>query len=160
MVSHSSILAWKVSWTKEPGGPQSIRSQRGGHDWACILDPIGRSHFSHPTQMQKYILNFFLKLHGKTMDFVLDLDFSLSFPWEFNEGIDFHGHWRGQARSASLGAVSLQEKTCAHHSPPLPRWHSSCATISCLSRLFFTLGWNPSLLLCPCVTLTLCKSHP
>ena len=28
----SSILAWKISWTEEPGGLQSMGSQRVGHD--------------------------------------------------------------------------------------------------------------------------------
>ena len=32
--SHSSIPAWRIPWTEEPGGPQSIGSQRVGHDWA------------------------------------------------------------------------------------------------------------------------------
>ena len=32
MATHSSILAWKISWTEEPGGPQSIGSQKGGQD--------------------------------------------------------------------------------------------------------------------------------
>ena len=32
MATHSSILAWKISWTEEPGGLQSMRSQRVGHD--------------------------------------------------------------------------------------------------------------------------------
>ena len=32
MATHSSILAWKISWTKEPG--RLIESQRVGHDWA------------------------------------------------------------------------------------------------------------------------------
>ena len=32
MVSHSSILAWRISWTEEPGGQQSMGSQRVGHD--------------------------------------------------------------------------------------------------------------------------------
>ena len=30
--THSSVLAWRISWTEEPGGPQSIGSQRVGHD--------------------------------------------------------------------------------------------------------------------------------
>ena len=30
MATHSSILAWKIPWTEEPGGPQSVGSQRGG----------------------------------------------------------------------------------------------------------------------------------
>ena len=32
MATHSSILAWKISWTEEPGGLQSIGSQRVRHD--------------------------------------------------------------------------------------------------------------------------------
>ena len=32
MASHSSILAWRIPWTEEPGGLQSIGSLRVGHD--------------------------------------------------------------------------------------------------------------------------------
>jgi len=32
MVTHSSILAWRIPWTEEPGGLQSMRLQRVGHD--------------------------------------------------------------------------------------------------------------------------------
>ena len=32
MATHSSILAWRVPWTEEPGGLQSIGSHRVGHD--------------------------------------------------------------------------------------------------------------------------------
>ena len=34
MPTHSSILAWKIPWTEEPGGLQFMGSQRVGHDWA------------------------------------------------------------------------------------------------------------------------------
>ena len=30
--THSSILAWRIPWTEEPGGLQSVGSQRVGHD--------------------------------------------------------------------------------------------------------------------------------
>ena len=33
MATHSSILAWRISWTEEPGGLQSIGLQRVRHDW-------------------------------------------------------------------------------------------------------------------------------
>ena len=33
MATHSSILAWRIPQTEEPGGLQSMRSQRVGHDW-------------------------------------------------------------------------------------------------------------------------------
>ena len=32
MATHSSILAWRIPWTEEPGGLQSTGSQRVGHD--------------------------------------------------------------------------------------------------------------------------------
>ena len=32
MATHSSILAWRIPWTEEPGGLQSMGSQRAGHD--------------------------------------------------------------------------------------------------------------------------------
>ena len=32
MATHSSILAWKISWTEEPGGLYSMGSQRVGHE--------------------------------------------------------------------------------------------------------------------------------
>ena len=32
MTTHSSILAWEISWTEEPGRLQSTGSQRVGHD--------------------------------------------------------------------------------------------------------------------------------
>ena len=35
--THSSILAWRISWIEEPGGLQSMGSQRVRHDWATSL---------------------------------------------------------------------------------------------------------------------------
>ena len=32
MATHSSILAWRIPWTEEPGGLQSMGSKRVGHD--------------------------------------------------------------------------------------------------------------------------------
>ena len=32
LATHSSILAWEIPWTEEPGGLQSTGSQRVGHD--------------------------------------------------------------------------------------------------------------------------------
>ena len=34
MTTHSSILDWKILWTEEPGGLQSMGLQRAGQDWA------------------------------------------------------------------------------------------------------------------------------
>ena len=37
MAPHFSTLAWKVPWTEEPGGLQSMGSLRVGHYWATSL---------------------------------------------------------------------------------------------------------------------------
>ena len=42
MVTHSSILTWRIPWTEEFGGLPSIGSQRVRHDWrdlACTHAP-------------------------------------------------------------------------------------------------------------------------
>ena len=36
MATHSSILAWKIPWTEEPGGLQSTGLRRAGHDWSYL----------------------------------------------------------------------------------------------------------------------------
>ena len=44
MAAHFSVLVWKLPWTEEPGGPQSIGSQRVRHDrndLACTQWPKG-----------------------------------------------------------------------------------------------------------------------
>ena len=47
MATHSNILAWKISWTEEPGGLQSTGSQRVGQDWTTNTDRC--------SQINKYI---------------------------------------------------------------------------------------------------------
>ena len=42
MTTHSRILAWRITWTEEPGGLQSMGSPRVDHDLATkphLLDP-------------------------------------------------------------------------------------------------------------------------
>ena len=36
MATHSSILAWRIPWTEEPGGLQSMGSHRVGHNWSNL----------------------------------------------------------------------------------------------------------------------------
>ena len=47
MATHSSTLAWRIPWREEPGGLQSMGSQRVGHDWATSL------HFTNPSHKRK-----------------------------------------------------------------------------------------------------------
>ena len=51
MTAHSSTFAWKIPWKEEPGGLQSMESQRVGHDGATSLSlmifdlPSNESHY-------------------------------------------------------------------------------------------------------------------
>ena len=44
MATHSSIPAWRIPWTEEPGGPQSMGLHRVIHDWANERDNLSLCH--------------------------------------------------------------------------------------------------------------------
>ena len=50
MATHSSTLAWKILWTEEPGGLQSMGSLRVGHDWATSLSLFTFPHWRRKWQ--------------------------------------------------------------------------------------------------------------
>ena len=65
MAIHSSILDWKIPWTKKPGGQQSTGSQTAGHDWVrthvhtyCWLEH--NEAFFRP-DLLKRMISFFLR---------------------------------------------------------------------------------------------------
>ena len=47
MAAHSSIPAWRIPWTEEPGRPHSIGLQRTGHNWATEHAHTGRLNNKH-----------------------------------------------------------------------------------------------------------------
>ena len=50
MAPHSSPLAWKIPWTEEPGGLQSLGSLRVRHDWATSLSLFTFMHWRRKWQ--------------------------------------------------------------------------------------------------------------
>ena len=50
MATHSSILAWKIPWTEEPGRLQSMGLLRVGHDWATSLSLFTFMHWRRKWQ--------------------------------------------------------------------------------------------------------------
>ena len=50
MAPHSSTLAWKIPWTEEPGGLQSMGSLRVGHDWTTSLSLFTLMHWRRKWQ--------------------------------------------------------------------------------------------------------------
>ena len=49
MAPHSSTLAWKIPWTEEPGGLQSMRLQRLGHDWSDLAAAAAATPYTGAT---------------------------------------------------------------------------------------------------------------
>ena len=60
MATHSSIPAWEIPWTEEPGGLQSKGSQRAGHDW--VTNYLCSSRESSICYVKRLILRTMLLL--------------------------------------------------------------------------------------------------
>ena len=44
MTTHSSIFAWRIAWTNEPGGLQPMELQKVGQDWSINLHTHTHTH--------------------------------------------------------------------------------------------------------------------
>ena len=63
METHSSILAGKIPWTEEPGGLQSMRSQRIRHD--CATEHSSSfSYYAHCSPPCFFHLMYFADVHS------------------------------------------------------------------------------------------------
>ena len=61
MATYSSIPAWKIPWTEEPGGLKFIRLQRIEHNLACMHRTLLKSNttfFAVPTGLGKVSFHF------------------------------------------------------------------------------------------------------
>ena len=76
MAAHSSILAWRIQWKEEPGGLQSVGSQRVDHGWSDLS-----SSFSAVLQViltSCYLLDYLLNCLSSKPGNVLGTSFSLT----------------------------------------------------------------------------------
>ena len=60
MATHSSIIAWRTPWTEEPGGSQSMGSQRVGHNCAHTLHMFMKGPAA-PERCPAYIMLHYLR---------------------------------------------------------------------------------------------------
>ena len=54
MATHSRVLAWRIPWTEEPGGLQSMGLQRVGHDWLSEHTHVCPFHLLISTSSYKH----------------------------------------------------------------------------------------------------------
>ena len=82
--THSSILAWRIPWTEEPGGLQSMGSQRVGHNWALSIHFLKLNRSSQNLTVSwswsVFIFVFFLLLHQlfQLIEYHVIFSFSMS----------------------------------------------------------------------------------
>ena len=63
MATHSSILAWRIPWTEEPGRLQFMGLQRVGHDWSDLAHMYkGRIFIQSSTFKNPLLQNWFPRL--------------------------------------------------------------------------------------------------
>ena len=63
ILEYSSILAWRILWTEEPGELQSMVSQRVRHDWAT--DAHTHTHTVYTVTWDTQLMNTELELPGQ-----------------------------------------------------------------------------------------------
>ena len=89
MATHSSILAWRIPQTEEPGGQQFTGSQGGGHNWGTLTHIHARKR---PCKVWATNLSR-LVLHALT--FVLCTPFTKAFLWiEKQSSFSCPSFWR------------------------------------------------------------------
>ena len=118
MATHSSILSWRTPWTEEPGGLQSMGSQRVGHNWA-------HTH-THKVWSRKTGLRR-LQRRSDTWEE----------SWKMNFTGQRHRKWEGQAgRETNICAKILQS--------PWHIWGNWNIAVSILKSLTEHFGLYPT----------------
>ena len=159
MATHSSILAWRIPWTEEPGGLQSTGSQRVGHDSVRL-----HCHFHGASQVALVLKNFPSKA-GDTRDAGSVPGLGRSKFYLFLPRLGLHCCTRAYSRQASRsfslvvgwrasvvaaqGALSRRLSNC-HWRAPQGRFSSGGGLrISCSGTctIFLDQGSNPRSLL-------------
>ena len=65
MATHSSVLAWRIPGTAEPGGLLSMGSHRGGHDWSDLAAAAVAAAPIIITSTTKYMLSITNKISSR-----------------------------------------------------------------------------------------------
>ena len=76
MTTHSSTLTWKIPWTEEPGGLQSMGSQRLEHNWVPNIPFIEKHHLR-----LIMVTNFIFYLYWSVIALPCCVNFSCTMKW-------------------------------------------------------------------------------
>ena len=123
LATHSGIPAWRIPWTEEPGGLQSMGSQRVVHDW--VTNTLTFS-LTHRKCTDKVVISIFFPLC-----FFLTILLKLAIGSPFHGIVFFplYGHLWGARRACS--------RTAHHSGCRFPGWvfQSDCISIHLLTEV-------------------------
>ena len=138
MAIHSSILAWRIPWTEEPSGVQSIGSQRVGHDWR------NRASMHIYTHIHTCIYTYYMYTH-------IYVYTHTSYMY-MHTHICVYTHKRVCMLSRFSGVQVFRTLwTVARQAPLFMDYPGKNTGVGChalLQGIFPTQGWNPDLLHC------------
>ena len=115
MATHSSVLAWRIPWTEEPGGLQSMgsQSQSGLSHWTCT-----HAHLSRLSMRRTYALSLDLNCASSaavSSDPKAFLPQGPSFcetRWLLSGGISCYSVWKLCGRDCVIYIISLNTLLC------------------------------------------------
>ena len=125
---HSSTLAWKIPWTDEPGGLQSMRSLRVRHHWATSLWLFTFTHWRRKWQ--------------PTPVSCLENPRDGGAWWAAIYGVA--QSWTRLKRLSSSSSSSRKLKVVIKNYCPATKWvkFHSCRSIEVRASLNWYMGWN------------------
>ena len=123
MATHFSTLAWRIPWTEEPGGLQSMALQRVGHNWSdSAAAAVGGAVDKYPLPMQGTWVWFLVQEDSTCLRATKPV---------------YHSYWARalEPESRNCWARVLQLLKAAHQEPVLPNKRSLSSSVKSGSRL-------------------------
>ena len=152
MATHSSILAWRIPWTEEPGGLQSMELLRIGHNWATLLSLFTFMHWRRTWQPTPVFLPgesqgrgslVGCRLRGRTELDMSDLVHSHSWWLQLFEKEPISGKSsRSYCQGFGLGNISSCRTRFTPVAPPTWVWRAMSISIEDPTVLEPVSGWG------------------
>ena len=127
MASHSSILAWRIPWTEEPVGLQSVGLQRVRHDWATNTQGERRrkwgqgNEYIRPLKVwaliwMKWLCWLCLHMRKRNLDSILfEIHLTLTFKdFSFHLAFDSCNNWHRQIMGNWTSIYMLHSNSWTH----------------------------------------------
>ena len=124
MASHSSVLAWRIPETGEPGGLPSMGSHRVGHDWSDLAAAVYKSLIHKDTLLLIHLNTFVACFPRKINFFQGQLEFSKTFKINSSHSNFFVLRSMNSSLVKSTSLIwFILKRILSHDAPLIPLWY-------------------------------------